>query len=65
MFEFAVARLEVETSFVFFECVELFEEALGGAHRFVGAEFGGWGEETVLGIVGDFRYELGGCFARV
>lgn len=34
--------------------IELFEEALSGAFGFVVAELGGWGEDAVLGIVGDF-----------
>ena len=46
---------------VVFELVaELFEESLCGAHGLVGTEFGGRGEETVLGIVSDLGDDLGG-----
>ena len=38
---------------------EFFEEALGGADGLVGVEFGGWGEEAVRGVVGDFGDDVG------
>ena len=34
--------------------IQFFQKALGGADGFVVAEFGGWGEEAVFGVVDDF-----------
>jgi len=45
---------------VFELAAKLFEHSLCGTHGLVGAEFGGWGEESVLGVVGDLGDDLGG-----
>ena len=46
----------------FVGAAEELEEAFGGAFGAVGAEFGGWGERAVGGVIDDFVDGLDGFF---